>query len=193
MLDSLRARLAQLFRKDGSRVTEQSTLKDIALLYPTIYDFLLRRYALRIETRDEQMTLGDLVLRHGLPPAQIVFMEAQLDYRSERVPQLAAREAAKQMIRPEWKILDVREAWELQFGGLPKATPLDPSLWERILADWDRDTPILLYCHFGIRSLDAASQLLDRGFKNVHVLQGGIDAWAQDVDPTVSRYEGSWC
>ena len=191
---SWRSRIARLFRRPStSRVTESSTLADIAKLYPTLYDFLRRRYALVVDPHDRNQTLGEIVRRCGLPSAQIVFMEAQLDYRSESVPQLAAREAAKRAAGPEWKILDVREPWEHQYGGLPKATPLDPALWENILAEWDKETPILLYCHFGIRSLDAASQLLDRGFKNVHVLQGGIDAWAQDVDPTVSRYEGRWC
>ncbi len=195
MLSQLKSRLAGLFRSAPSEgaVTERSSLGQIAKLYPTLPDFLHRRYAVTLKASDDRLTLGDVVRLHALPPAQVVFMELQLDNRPEQVPQLAARVAAEKVIAPEWRVLDVREPWEYQFGGLPKARPMDAKMWEEILADWDRDTPILLYCHFGIRSQDAAGQLLDRGFKNVHVLQGGIDAWSQDVDPKVSRYEGSWC
>lgn len=177
----------------NSTVTERSSLTQITKLYPSLPDFLHRRYALKLQPGEDQGTLGDLVALRGLPPAQVVFMEMQLDSRSERVPQLSARIAAEKVIAPEWRVLDVREPWEHQFGGLPKARPMDSKVWNEILEEWDRGTPILLYCHFGIRSQDAAGQLLDRGFKNVHVLQGGIDAWSQDVDPKVSRYEGSWC
>jgi rhodanese-related sulfurtransferase len=196
MLDKWKARLGGVFRRRtpaSSRVTERSTLAEIAAIYPTLYEFLLRRYAVRLEEREKHRTLGECVRLNGLPPAQVVFMEMQLEHRSARVPHVPAREAATLIAGSHWQVLDVRESWELNHGKIPGSAPIDPSLWEKILADWERETPILIYCHFGIRSLDAANQLLDRGFKNVHVLQGGIDAWSQDVDPSVTRYEGSWC
>lgn len=43
-------------------------------------------------------------------------------------------------------------------------------------------------CHHGMRSASVAQFLLERGFTNVINLQGGIEAWAAQVDPTMARY-----
>ena len=48
--------------------------------------------------------------------------------------------------------------------------------------------PIAFHCHHGIRSQEAAQQLLREGFRNVYNLKGGIDAWSQSIDPSVPRY-----
>jgi monothiol glutaredoxin len=39
-----------------------------------------------------------------------------------------------------------------------------------------------------MRSRAAAEQLLFEGFTNVYNLEGGIDAWSSEVDPSVPRY-----
>jgi rhodanese-related sulfurtransferase len=179
-------------RTEPGHVTEASRLEDIAALYPNFYDFLRRRYAVT-KPSHSRMTLGKLVEQYCLPSAQIVFMEMQLEERSQRVRSLGARDVAQRLASDEWRIVDVREPWEHRFGSLPQANAMDSALWDRMVSEWDKQTPILLYCHFGIRSLDAANQLLDQGFTNVHVLQGGIDAWSLEVDPSLARYEGSWC
>ncbi len=51
-----------------------------------------------------------------------------------------------------------------------------------------KDTPIVFHCHHGGRSQNAANHFLEKGFKNVYNLAGGIDAWSQQVDPKVPRY-----
>ena len=50
------------------------------------------------------------------------------------------------------------------------------------------DVPIIVYCHHGIRSLNVARYLAHVGFENVANLQGGIDAWARQIDPSLPRY-----
>jgi rhodanese-related sulfurtransferase len=40
----------------------------------------------------------------------------------------------------------------------------------------------------GMRSMDATQFLLQQGFKNVKNLTGGINAWSQQIDPSVPRY-----
>jgi len=51
-----------------------------------------------------------------------------------------------------------------------------------------RDSAIALHCHHGIRSRAAAENLVREGFTDVYNLEGGIDAWSQEVDPSVPRY-----
>ena len=62
-------------------------------------------------------------------------------------------------------------------------------LAERVaeLSAW-KDKPIIVHCHHGMRSLRVAQWLREQGFTRAQSMQGGIDAWSTDVDPTVPRY-----
>jgi len=64
---------------------------------------------------------------------------------------------------------------------------LDDRLFDELLA-LDRGTPIVFHCHHGGRSQAAAEHFASLGFREVYNLAGGIDAWSQEVDPTVPRY-----
>lgn len=48
-------------------------------------------------------------------------------------------------------------------------------------------TPIIVYCHHGVRSLHATQFLKYHGYDALS-LRGGIDAWSVEIDPSVSRY-----
>jgi rhodanese-related sulfurtransferase len=50
----------------------------------------------------------------------------------------------------------------------------------------DRD--VVVYCHVGARSAQAAIWLKANGWPRVRSLAGGIDAWSEEVDPAVPRY-----
>ena len=52
----------------------------------------------------------------------------------------------------------------------------------------DRDTPLVFHCHHGGRSQAAAERFVQAGFREVYNLAGGIDAWSQQIDPSVPRY-----
>ncbi len=52
----------------------------------------------------------------------------------------------------------------------------------------DKNTCIVMHCHHGIRSRQAAERLVMSGFTRVFNLEGGIEAWSADVDPSVPRY-----
>lgn len=52
----------------------------------------------------------------------------------------------------------------------------------------DRDTPLVFHCHHGGRSQAAAERFVQAGFREVYNLAGGIDAWSQQVDPSIPRY-----
>jgi rhodanese-related sulfurtransferase len=86
------------------------------------------------------------------------------------------------------RLVDVREPFEFEFCRLEGAElkPLG-GIYEW-LKELDREAEIVLYCHTGARSGQATMFLRAQGFKNVHNLRGGIDAWSVQVDPGVPRY-----
>ena len=50
-----------------------------------------------------------------------------------------------------------------------------------------KDTPLAFLCHHGGRSAQAAEHFRQLGFREVHNVTGGIDAWA-DLDPAIPKY-----
>lgn len=51
-----------------------------------------------------------------------------------------------------------------------------------------RGRTIVVHCHHGMRSLRVATWLRERGFPGATSMQGGIDAWSAEIDPTVPTY-----
>ena len=96
---------------------------------------------------------------------------------------LARRLAAGEPLR----VIDVREPHELAIARLPFAEniPLE-QLWSRMDA-FDKDTPLVFVCRSGERSRLAAEAFREEGFRAWN-LQGGINAWAREVDPTLRQY-----
>lgn len=86
-------------------------------------------------------------------------------------------------------LLDVREPEELEISEFPhpyKHIPLD-DLLERV-NELDLTTDIVVFCRNDQRSRLAAQMLQRMGFTRVKVLKGGINAWAQEIDPSVPQY-----
>jgi len=86
------------------------------------------------------------------------------------------------------RLIDVREPWEHEICRLEGAEliPLGeiPTRHQELLDSED----VVLYCHHGIRSLDAAAWLRQQGVEGARSLAGGIERWAQEIDPGVPRY-----
>ncbi len=87
-------------------------------------------------------------------------------------------------------LLDVREPFEAELARIPGArliplAKLSAALGE--LEPW-RDRPVVVHCKTGGRSRRACLELIAKGFGRVENLAGGIEAWSDQVDPTVKRY-----
>jgi rhodanese-related sulfurtransferase len=59
---------------------------------------------------------------------------------------------------------------------------------ERAPSEIPMDRDVVVYCHVGARSAQAAVWLKASGWARVRSLAGGIDAWSEQVDPEVPRY-----
>jgi monothiol glutaredoxin len=85
------------------------------------------------------------------------------------------------------ELFDVRPDDERARASIARAKKLDAEGW-KYLHGLEKSAPIALHCHHGIRSRSAAEQLLREGFTNVYNLEGGIEAWSNEVDPSVPHY-----
>ena len=85
-------------------------------------------------------------------------------------------------------LLDVRQDWETRLCRLPNAVHIPIEEIESRTEELDPDSEIVVYCHAGVRSAAVADYLRQLGFKSVPNLAGGLDLWAQTVDPGMRRY-----
>lgn len=90
--------------------------------------------------------------------------------------------------RPAPVLLDVREDWEVQTCQIPQSTHIPLQAIPARLGELNPDTQIVCICHHGMRSARAAMFLEERGFTQLFNLEGGIDAWARQVDPAMPVY-----
>ena len=78
-------------------------------------------------------------------------------------------------------ILDVRTQAEFDVSHLPSAVHTAPSATPTSLGfDGKLDTPFVVYCTVGFDSASYALSLLQRGYKRVQILDGGIYQWANE-------------
>jgi rhodanese-related sulfurtransferase len=85
-------------------------------------------------------------------------------------------------------ILDVREPWECAICSLPGATVISMREIPARVAELPRDKEIAVLCHHGVRSQRVASFLQSAGFEKLSNIVGGINAWANEIDPNMAKY-----
>ena len=85
-------------------------------------------------------------------------------------------------------IVDVREPWELRIAALDGALAIPMNQIPVQLAAIPKDRDVVLMCHHGVRSRYIGQFLAQQGFERLFNLQGGIDAWAREIDPSMAKY-----
>jgi rhodanese-related sulfurtransferase len=106
----------------------------------------------------------------------------------KQLPPKALQEWLADETRNNPILLDVRESWEFQ------TCCIDGSHWIPMgqiadrLHELDAGREVVVICHHGVRSFQVSIFLDHSGFRNVYNLQGGVDAWARDVDPNMPKY-----
>jgi molybdopterin/thiamine biosynthesis adenylyltransferase/rhodanese-related sulfurtransferase len=105
------------------------------------------------------------------------------------VPSVSVQELKRKMdAREPLTLIDVRESWEYDIAQIAGSRLIPLGELEERLAELPREGILVIQCHSGARSEQGAKLLQQAGFANVYNLEGGIEAWSRDVDPTVPRY-----
>jgi rhodanese-related sulfurtransferase len=77
----------------------------------------------------------------------------------------------------EWAISDLSGSMKVPLGTLPQR-----------LDELPKDAEIVVYCRTGGRSANAVQFLRQRGYEKTYNLTGGINKWAEVIDPSMRRY-----
>jgi rhodanese-related sulfurtransferase len=85
-------------------------------------------------------------------------------------------------------LIDVREPWEFEICHLPEAVLLNESNMDEVVKKIENAKLSVVYCHHGVRSLNAALYFRSQGYLDVYSLQGGVDLYSRVVDTSLARY-----
>jgi rhodanese-related sulfurtransferase len=83
---------------------------------------------------------------------------------------------------------DVREDDELAAASIDGAVHIPMGQIAQRIGELDAHSPLAVMCHHGGRSLRVAHYLAGNGFAEVYNVDGGIDAYAERIDPSIPRY-----
>lgn len=98
-------------------------------------------------------------------------------------------EVKAKMARGEkFAFVDVREKWEYDTSSIEGSTLIPLRSIPASLPTLHAAGEIILFCHHGMRSLDAAAWLRSQGVESARSMSGGIDRWSVEIDPQVPRY-----
>jgi adenylyltransferase/sulfurtransferase len=85
-------------------------------------------------------------------------------------------------------LIDVREPHELKISSIDGADLIPLGSLAAEMHRLDSADEIVLFCKSGSRSARALELLAGAGFRKIKNLRGGINAWAEQVDPSLPRY-----
>jgi adenylyltransferase/sulfurtransferase len=100
----------------------------------------------------------------------------------------ASELAAMQNDGKDFLLVDVREPAEFEIVSIPGATLIPKGDLPAHLSELPQDKPIVLYCKTGVRSAEALATLKGAGFASATHVQGGVTAWANQVDKSLPVY-----
>lgn len=85
------------------------------------------------------------------------------------------------------KVIDVREPDEAEICEIGAELIPMGDIMDRT-DELPKDRPLVIHCRSGKRSGKIVEKLEEKGFDNAYNLQGGILAWADEIDPSVPKY-----
>jgi adenylyltransferase/sulfurtransferase len=105
------------------------------------------------------------------------------------VPAMSVSELKRKMDAGEaFQLIDVREPFEYEIARIDGARLIPLGEIPDRASGLPREQAIVVHCHSGQRSAQAVRLLQQRGFTSVYNLDGGIDAWSDEIDSTVPKY-----
>lgn len=114
------------------------------------------------------------------------------DRAEARLPEeweIEPRELAARLQRNEpLRLIDVREPHELEISQIPGAELIPLGELAARMHELDSAQEMVLFCKAGTRSARAIGFLAGAGFRRIKHLRGGINAWAEEVDPNLPIY-----
>ena len=101
---------------------------------------------------------------------------------------MAAAELRNYLQNAKPLLIDVREPWEFEICQLPDSTNIPMGQIPQYLETIRQAQECVIICHHGVRSMNVIQYLLQQNIEHLINLDGGVDAWAREVDSDMPLY-----
>jgi SulP family sulfate permease len=102
----------------------------------------------------------------------------EIDVAPESIPSVGARALWNEVQGDEPpRVIDVREPREFKRAHIPDAESIPLPVFLNHIDEISQDQSVVVVCRGGRRSARATALLIEKGYKEVRVLQGGMIAW----------------
>lgn len=172
--------------------TPHSTMKDVIATLPYAKVLLQKHFHLGGCQKcgyEPHQTIEDVASHHQKESLDILMLlntflshQSQIEIDPEELRSLINSSASRLCL------IDVREPWEQKIAQIPGSEVLDEGRFSAVLDRAKECAYVVVYCHHGIRSRQAALFLREHGISGAVSLRGGIDQFATQVAPDLARY-----
>ena len=169
-----------------------STMREVLEVYPGAQRALFRRYHIggcsSCAFQPEE-TLEQVCARNGNLPVDEVLSDIQSSHEQDARILIEPRELVEWLKQDaSIRLVDVRSREEFEAVHLEGSVLLSQPVMREIMGEGTNSRPLVIIDHQGKQALDAAAYFVGHGLQNVRCLRGGLDAWAQEIDPKMRRY-----
>jgi rhodanese-related sulfurtransferase len=169
-----------------------STMRDVLEAFPGAQRALFRRYHIGGCSScgfSPDETLEQVCARNGNLDCSEVLAHIKSSHEQDEKILISPKDLAEWIQRDaSVRLVDVRSREEFEAVHIHGSVLLSQDVMRQIMGEGTNERPLVVVDHQGRHGLDAAAYFIGHGMRNVRCLRGGIDAWAQEVDPTMRRY-----
>ena len=170
----------------------ETTMREVLELFPGAQRALFRRYHIGGCSScgfQPEETLEQVCRRNGGLDVDEALEHIKTSHEQDAKILISPKELAELMKRDKSvRVVDVRSREEFEAVHIEGSVLLAQPTMQEILAEGTNTRTIVIIDHQGKQAPDAAAYFMGHGLQNVRCLRGGIDAWAQEVDPKIRRY-----
>ncbi len=167
-------------------------MREVLEIFPGAQRALFRRYHIGGCSScgfSPDETLAQVCARNGNLDVAEVLAHIQSSHEQDAKILISPTELAECLQKDKSvKLVDVRSREEFEAVHIEGSVLLSQDVMQKLMASGSNVEPIVVIDHQGKNGLDAAAYFMGHGLQNVRCLRGGIDAWAQEVDPKMRRY-----
>jgi rhodanese-related sulfurtransferase len=181
------------FRMTTDIVNPQSPMSAVLGHFPGAQRALFRRYHIGGCSScgfQPTETLAEVCARNGNLDVAEVLAHIQSSHEQDAKVLISPKELQDLMQADKSvKLVDVRSREEYEAVHIEGSVLLSQDVMRELMASGSNTNPIVVIDHAGKNGLDAAAYFMGHGLSNVRCLRGGIDAWAQEIEPKMRRYK----
>ena len=175
-----------------TNITAQSTMREVLEACPAAQRALFRKYHIGGCSScgfQPEETLEEVCRRNNDLNVDEVLGHIRTSHAQDEQLLISPRELAQRRLEnAPLKLLDIRSRDEFEAVRIEGSVLMSQATMQEILAHWRPADLLVIIDHQGRSGLDAAAYFQGHGLQNVRSLRGGIDAWAQEMEPQLRRY-----